>query len=543
MFGELIPGRKHIALFLGLAVAVLIAMPQLANGGISCTLSGPGAGEGNTIICGQPVTFNIRLTNDIGENITAFNHGFRLYSYAWNNVAYDLPVYDTAGGLDDFNALYAGTSGFSVDGLDDDTISVTGLYVSGLPSWYDDVILTITTQFDCPYIYRTIYIDSCSIPIPGGEWIWKYNNNSQSITPTWDGPHSFEIVGPDDGMWWAEPFMRDFDQHRNSNWHNYCGPAAATNLVWWFDLKYPAWDIIEPGLGDVSAYVLGNLAEMMSTNNPLPGTPIKQLRIGIWEYLAERGLAGKFVADLHEQPSFGFCRNELLAGRGVILLLGFWRCIEVIEIGDGCYVVKWERLGGHYVTVAGVDAEGFGVAISDPDRDAAETVLPCPPSRVIGTFHNHPVDHTWGESASHDAFNVTIPPALGVDAAQWELTDYWDLNNMVIPDDSDLNVGYTADTIEDHYWCDTVYDAFTNGKIYTEVEAAYIIGPRTGDVNSDGSVNVGDPVFLINYIFKGGPAPENPQECDPNCDDNVNVGDAVYLINYIFRGGPEPCRL
>jgi parallel beta-helix repeat protein len=62
-----------------------------------------------------------------------------------------------------------------------------------------------------------------------------------------------------------------------------------------------------------------------------------------------------------------------------------------------------------------------------------------------------------------------------------------------------------------------------------------------GDANSDGLVNVGDPVFLINYIFKGGPAPDPLESGDVNCDDEINVGDAVFEISYIFKGGPEPC--
>jgi len=61
-----------------------------------------------------------------------------------------------------------------------------------------------------------------------------------------------------------------------------------------------------------------------------------------------------------------------------------------------------------------------------------------------------------------------------------------------------------------------------------------------GDANGDDSVNVGDAVFLINYVFKGGPAPD-PLCCgDANGDETVNVGDAVYLINYVFKGGPPP---
>ncbi len=62
-----------------------------------------------------------------------------------------------------------------------------------------------------------------------------------------------------------------------------------------------------------------------------------------------------------------------------------------------------------------------------------------------------------------------------------------------------------------------------------------------GDTNSDIQVNIGDPVFLINFIFKGGPAPKWIEAADPNCDGNVNIGDAVHLINFIFNQGTAPC--
>lgn len=61
-----------------------------------------------------------------------------------------------------------------------------------------------------------------------------------------------------------------------------------------------------------------------------------------------------------------------------------------------------------------------------------------------------------------------------------------------------------------------------------------------GDANADGEINVGDAVYIINYIFKYGPPPPYLNWADVNADCNVNVGDAVYLINYIFKGGPEP---
>lgn len=67
-----------------------------------------------------------------------------------------------------------------------------------------------------------------------------------------------------------------------------------------------------------------------------------------------------------------------------------------------------------------------------------------------------------------------------------------------------------------------------------------ILGHAFGDANGDGSINVGDAVHLINYVFKSGPAPHPLEAGDVNCDDKINVGDAVYVINYVFKGGPAP---
>jgi len=63
-----------------------------------------------------------------------------------------------------------------------------------------------------------------------------------------------------------------------------------------------------------------------------------------------------------------------------------------------------------------------------------------------------------------------------------------------------------------------------------------------GDANHDGIVNVSDVVYLISYLFKGGPAPiPGTIVGDANCDGKVTIADAVYLINYLFKGGPKPC--
>lgn len=75
-----------------------------------------------------------------------------------------------------------------------------------------------------------------------------------------------------------------------------------------------------------------------------------------------------------------------------------------------------------------------------------------------------------------------------------------------------------------------------------EVSVILDIGEHLcGDANGDGTVNVGDAVFEISYVFKGGPPPDPPLVGDANCDGDCNVGDAVYLITHIFKSGPPPC--
>jgi hypothetical protein len=62
-----------------------------------------------------------------------------------------------------------------------------------------------------------------------------------------------------------------------------------------------------------------------------------------------------------------------------------------------------------------------------------------------------------------------------------------------------------------------------------------------GDANGDGQITVSDVIYLINYLFKGGPSPDPLAVGDVNCDGKVSVSDVVYLINYLFKGGPPPC--
>jgi len=55
-------------------------------------------------------------------------------------------------------------------------------------------------------------------------------------------------------------------------------------------------------------------------------------------------------------------------------------------------------------------------------------------------------------------------------------------------------------------------------------------------------VLVNDLVFLVDYLFKGGPAPDCPEEgdCAVPLDGNILINDVVFLVDFLFKGGPPP---
>jgi prepilin-type processing-associated H-X9-DG protein len=61
-----------------------------------------------------------------------------------------------------------------------------------------------------------------------------------------------------------------------------------------------------------------------------------------------------------------------------------------------------------------------------------------------------------------------------------------------------------------------------------------------GDASGDGIVDVADVVYLVNYLFADGSAPDPLASGDENGDCLVDVADIVYLVNYLFLSGASP---
>jgi hypothetical protein len=62
-----------------------------------------------------------------------------------------------------------------------------------------------------------------------------------------------------------------------------------------------------------------------------------------------------------------------------------------------------------------------------------------------------------------------------------------------------------------------------------------------GDADGSTGVDIDDVVYLIAYIFSGGPAPVPYESGDANCSGEIDIDDVVYVIGYIFSGGNAPC--
>ncbi len=56
-----------------------------------------------------------------------------------------------------------------------------------------------------------------------------------------------------------------------------------------------------------------------------------------------------------------------------------------------------------------------------------------------------------------------------------------------------------------------------------------------GDVDDNGGViNIADLVYLVSYLFQGGPPPPCMEQADLNSDGEVNVADVTRFIDCIF---------
>lgn len=133
-----------------------------------------------------------------------------------------------------------------------------------------------------------------------------------------------------------------------------------------------------------------------------------------------------------------------------------------------------------------------------------------------------------------DGANWTLAKTIGPETSTgWKEYDLW-AGLYIIPSDQ-VRVRFEASDLG----VSSVVEAGVDDFRTWVWECAAICG----DANGNGSVDVGDAIYLLNYLYKG----DSPPSCDPitdcgdvNLDEVVDIGDAIYLLNYLYKSGPPP---
>ncbi len=85
----------------------------------------------------------------------------------------------------------------------------------------------------------------------------------------------------------------------------------------------------------------------------------------------------------------------------------------------------------------------------------------------------------------------------------------------------------------------TVEGTDDGGAIATGDDFTYC-GHTAGDLNLDGQIDIADLVFMVEFMFADGPAPEVLLTADINADGAVDISDLVAFVDYMFNGGEPP---
>ncbi|MBI4584270.1 MAG: RHS repeat protein [Planctomycetes bacterium] len=63
---------------------------------------------------------------------------------------------------------------------------------------------------------------------------------------------------------------------------------------------------------------------------------------------------------------------------------------------------------------------------------------------------------------------------------------------------------------------------------------------KRGDSNSDGTLDISDPIHSLEFLYIGKPGPTCMDAADANDDGGLDQSDAIYSLEFKFLGGPPP---
>ena len=75
---------------------------------------------------------------------------------------------------------------------------------------------------------------------------------------------------------------------------------------------------------------------------------------------------------------------------------------------------------------------------------------------------------------------------------------------------------------------------------FTVVEPSLTSVFMRGNADGQGALNITDGIFILNFLFLGGPEPSCLDAADTDDNGSLNISDAVAVFNFLFLGGAEP---
>jgi hypothetical protein len=230
--------------------------------------------------------------------------------------------------------------------------------------------------------------------------------------------------------------------------------------------------------------------------------------------------------EIDDDPGFGtpniieVVTDNKLYSESIILAddVYYWRvkAFRTVEVDSSEYSDVWSfELDTQSPTTAAPELPSYGSTVNTSTPTLVWTVAK-------------------GDRSSPEFFEIELSndPLFSGDPPYFHYTELTG-TSLLLPDPLPAEDTY--------YWRINHYDLAGNETGYSSASSFTYLTYICGDANADLQVNVADAVYIINYVFKGGPAPNPLASGDANNDGQVNVADAVYLINYVFKGGPPPC--
>jgi subtilase family serine protease len=117
------------------------------------------------------------------------------------------------------------------------------------------------------------------------------------------------------------------------------------------------------------------------------------------------------------------------------------------------------------------------------------------------------------------------------------------VDNIPLDDSASVSVPWQMALDSTYIYAEIVYSYPYDYYAGNNNASAFFSACECGDADDSGSIDIDDVVYLIQYIFAGGPPPDPYQAGDVDCSGGIDIDDVVYLINYIFLDGYAPCDI